>query len=165
MSVRNSDSELPESTMCKMYGGCGSRCVQILDSELPESVICIMFRGSGPGCVQNSSFEHLRGTIYCKLHRIEAKSTVETEWNRVGRRERRAGGTLISSEDCRILQIEDRRILRLILTRLEPRRGRRIVYAAHRPADPVYLYRSDLEITQMKESFCLGRAFGAPDGR
>ena len=51
----------------------------------------------------------------------------------VGRRERRAGGTLMSSEDCRILQIEDRGILRLVLTRLEPRRGRRILTLTRLP--------------------------------
>ena len=94
--------------ICIMYRGSGPGGVQNSDYELPESIICIMFRGSGPGCVQGSSSEHLRGPIYYKLHRMETKSTVDFEWkpsgNRVGRRERRAGGTLISSENCRYLQ-------------------------------------------------------------
>ena len=68
-SVKNSNSELPESMICIMHRGSRSRGVQISDSELPESVICIMFRESGPGGVQNLSFEHLRGPIYCKITR------------------------------------------------------------------------------------------------
>lgn len=51
----------------------------------------------------------------------------------MGRRERRAGGTLISSEDCRILQIEDRGLQPGSNTRLEPRRGRRIVSPSGHP--------------------------------
>ena len=108
-SVQTLNFELPDSMICIMYRGSGSRGVQISDSELPESIIRIMFRGSGLGDVQNSNSEHLRGTKYRKMHRIERKNFVESAKSRVGRRERRAGGTLISSEDCRILQmgIED----------------------------------------------------------
>ena len=56
-----------------MYRGFRSRGVQISDSELPESIIRIMFRGSGLGDVQNSNSEHLQGTKYLKIHRMEAK--------------------------------------------------------------------------------------------
>ena len=78
--VQNSNSELPDSMICIMYRGSGSRGVQISDSELPESIIRIMFRGSGLGDVQNSNSEHLRGTKYQKIHRMEAKSPPEREW-------------------------------------------------------------------------------------
>ena len=68
-----------------------------------------MFRGSGPGGVQTSSFEHLRGPIYLKLNRIEAKGGVGSEW-KVSGPARAAGGR---NSDfirgfSRILQIEDR---------------------------------------------------------
>ena len=90
-SVQNSNSELPESMICIMYRGSGSRGVQISDSELPESIIRIMFRGSGLGDVQNSNSEHLRGTKYHKIHRMEAKSRKKVEWN-VSGPARAAGG-------------------------------------------------------------------------
>ena len=72
-----------------------------------------MFGGSGLGDVQNSNSEHLRGTKHHKIHRMEAKGGKKGGWRAggkpVGWRERRGGGILISSEDCRILQmrIED----------------------------------------------------------
>ena len=85
--VQNSNSELPNSMICIMYRGSGSRGVQISDSELPESIIRIMFRGSGLGDVQNSNSEHLRGTKHHKIYRMEAKGgkktggkPVESEW-------------------------------------------------------------------------------------
>ena len=108
------NSELPESMICRIYEGYGSGGVQILNSELPESIICIMFGGSGPECVQNSNSEHLRGTKYRKIYSKEVTSRKKSNGNTVGRRQRRAGGKLeICNFDC-------------YLTRLEPRRGRRI---------------------------------------
>ena len=65
----------------------GPGVVRNSNSELPESIICIMYRGSGPGCVQNSNSEHLRGTIYYKIHRMEAKGRPNVTGTRVGRRE------------------------------------------------------------------------------
>ena len=76
-SVQTLNSELPDSMICIMYGGFGSRGVQISDSELPESIIRIMFGGCGLGDVQNSNSEHLRGTEYRQIHRMEAKSPPE----------------------------------------------------------------------------------------
>ena len=40
-----------------------------------------------------------------------------------------------------------------------------IVYAARRPADPVYLYPSDLVRSRMKDGFPLQGASCAPEGR
>ena len=90
-SVQTLNSEFPDSMICIMYRGSGSRGVQISDSELPESIIRIMFRGSGLGDVQNSNSEHLRGTKHHKIHRMEAKGGVESD-RKVSGPARAAGG-------------------------------------------------------------------------
>ena len=48
--------------------------VEFPSEEGAENRICLMFRGSGLGDVQNSNSEHLRGTEYRNIHRIEANS-------------------------------------------------------------------------------------------
>ena len=100
------NSELLESIIYIIYRGFGSGSVQNLNSELPESVICIMFRGSGPGCVQNSNSEHLRGSIYRKIHRVEARSRPERRWKPSGPA-RAAGGRRSDFIRLRIEDIED----------------------------------------------------------